>query len=152
MLIYIIFIIGLFVFFYNRTQKSVEGFRIKDNQKEPDEKENRSDKDEVSEKSCLIDVDLNNSLKTHLENLSKKQVNKNLLKPSFPIASNYLDNLEFNVLNEYGIKDIRKRQEYNKAIKNGVISQNSRLLLKNFNKQLFENKNDKIRPQKCIND
>lgn len=124
----------LFIFFQNsinhQNKIDLEGFENEENKK----------------KSCITKIDMFDSLKNYLDKIDK--INKNLLKPSYPIASNYGNNLEFNVLNEYGIKDIRKRQKYDKTIAKGVVSHNTRLLLKNFNKNLFDNRNEITRDKK----
>ena len=152
MLFYILVIIVIFLYFYNilsnttRETNIKEDFRIK--QGETGKKEKTSSSNEAN-KPCLTDLDLIDTLKIHLEKIGKMELNRNLLKPDVPIAHNYSDNLSFNILNQYGAKDNQKRHGFIKEITGDTMPYNSRLLLKNYNKNLFSNLNKENYEFKC---
>ena len=87
--------------------------------------------------NCINNVEIQDNLKIHLKQIKNKKINKNLLQTDFPIAFNVSDNLEHNIMYNYGIKDKNKRQQFEHQINNTVIPSNKNLLLKNYNKDLF---------------
>ena len=152
MLLYISVIIVIFLYFYNilsnptRETNIKEDFSIK--QGESGKKEEKNTSNEAN-KPCLTDLDLIDTLKIHLEKIGKMEINRNLLKPDVPIAHNYSDNLSFNILNQYGAKDNQKRYGFIKDITGDTVPHNRRLLLKNYNRNLFSNLNKENYEFKC---
>lgn len=146
MLLYILVIIIVFLYLYNIQNKTIkkEGFTIK--QGESGKKEQKKSS---KEKPCLTNLDLIDTLKIHLERIGKMEINKNLLKPDTPIAHNYSENLSFNILNQYGAKNNQKKHNYIKEIAGGTMPYNRRLLLKNYNRNLFSNHNKEGYTFKC---
>ena len=107
-------------------------------------------KEQFKDKStgCIKNINISNKLKTHLDKVKTLKINNNILQHIGPIPFNYSNKLEYSVMNNNGIKDLKKRQLYEKNnINNGVIlPYNKRVLLKNLNRNVFNHNFKDIRP------
>ena len=82
----------------------------------------------------------NNNINSYINTINTPIINKNILEPKWvmPYNLNYLNNLDkYNILNNFGIKNNKKRQEYiNKINNNETVPFNSIKLLKNYDGNL----------------
>ena len=101
-------------------------------------------------KGCLKNINTSNKLKTHLDSVKtqEQETNNNILQHLGPIPFNYSNKLEYSVMNNNGVKDLKKRQLYEKNIINNgsIIPYNKRGLLKNLNRNVFKNNFKDIKP------
>ena len=89
--------------------------------------------------SCKKDIVIKDRLKDHINNMNTYSENMNVLHPSGVLPYNINNIDDYNILNNYGIKNMRRRAEYKHKL-NGctTIPYNSHKLLKNYDKSLDE--------------
>lgn len=126
----LLIIIILLVSYYFNTQKNINNIK----------KEHFQPKSKSKSKSCIKNINVSNKLKAHLDYINTPIFNKNIQQHCTPIPFNYSNKLEYSVMNNNGIKDHIKRQDYQKNnINNGsIIPYNKQVLLKNLNRNVFE--------------
>jgi len=125
----LLILIILLVYYYFNTQKNINNINnIKKEHFQP------------KSKRCIKNINVSNKLKTHLDYINTPRFNKNIQQHCSPIPFNYSNKLEYSVMNNNGIKDLIKRQDYEKNnINNGsIIPYNKQVLLKNLNRNVFE--------------
>ena len=78
----------------------------------------------------------------------QNNLKKHIYKPRYTIPYNYKNNLEYNILNNYGTKEMKKRQKLVSNIissdPNTLIPFNKNILLQNFNKNLLDKFEDNL--------
>ena len=87
---------------------------------------------------CHKDIEIkeNKSINSHIKQLNNNKLNNNILIPKFPLGYN-IDNNKYNILNNYGIKYQKKRNEYLRTNNNNhLISFNTRKLFKKYDDTL----------------
>ena len=83
--------------------------------------------------SCNKNIIVKDSLKQHIIYTNKLNLNKNILQPNGILPYNLNNTEKYNILNNFGIKNQKKRNNYIKSLSNcNVIPQNSFKLLKNY--------------------
>ena len=83
--------------------------------------------------SCKKNIIVKDSLKDHINFTNKLNENSNILQPNGVLPYNLNNTEKYNILNNFGIKNLKKRNNYIKSISNcNVIPQNSVKLLKNY--------------------
>lgn len=83
--------------------------------------------------SCKKNIIVKDSLKDHINFTNKLNENSNILQPNGILPYNLNNTDKYNILNNFGIKNLKKRNNYIKSISNcNVIPQNSLKLLKNY--------------------
>ena len=98
----LLIIIILLVSYYFNTQKNINNIK----------KEHFQPKSKSKSKSCIKNINVSNKLKAHLDYINTPIFNKNIQQHCTPIPFNYSNKLEYSVMNNNGIKDHIKRQDY----------------------------------------
>ena len=91
---------------------------------------------ELCVKTKIIEKD---SLAEHLMKVNNNKNNKNILKPDTFIPYNINDNYQYNILNNFGIKNNKERYKFEKTIHN-ILPINGNSVFKNYNKQFSSEK------------
>lgn len=128
----------------------------KSNEESNEESKNNSisdldvlDVERLTKPSMNIMNTMNNVTTSSRNDINKKtdkcyqnNLKKHIYKPRYAIPYNYKNNLEYNILNNYGTKELKKRH---KLIDNIISSNpntltpfNKNILLKNYNKKLVD--------------
>jgi hypothetical protein len=128
MIIIIILLIIIFIYFrsknpLNQAIQDIQGFQDYENQS----------------LSCKKNIIIKDRLKEHIRNINNYSENMNVLHPNGVLPYNITNSDDLNILNNYGIKNQRKRAEYTRKL-NGctTIPHNSQKLLKNYDSVLDE--------------
>jgi hypothetical protein len=89
--------------------------------------------------SCKKNIVIKDRLKDHINNMNNYSDNMNVLHPKSVLPYNINNIDDYNILNNYGIKNGKKRSEYKHRL-NGCTSipYNSHKLLKNYDKEFDE--------------
>ena len=89
--------------------------------------------------SCKKNIIIKDRLKEHIRNVNNYSENMNTLHPTGILPYNLNNSDDYNILNNYGIKNQRKRAEYTHKL-NGctTLPHNSHKLLKNYDAVLDE--------------
>jgi hypothetical protein len=89
--------------------------------------------------SCNKNIIIKDRLKEHINDVNNYSENMNTLHPKGVLPYNLINSDDYNILNNYGIKNQRKRAEYTHKL-NGctTIPHNSQKLLKNYDSVLDE--------------
>jgi len=120
----IILVILIIIIFYN---KNTENFTTK----------NVTQSSDLKKEKCDKYVIVKDSLIEYIDKLNDETTNKNLLitKNTLPYNLNNTD--QYNILNNYGIKNLKKKNKYiNNINNNQTVAFNSQKLLKNYNNVL----------------
>jgi hypothetical protein len=129
-MIIIIILIILLILFYN---KNNEHFTSASN----------------SNKQCDKYIIVKDSLYEYIQQINNSKPNTNLLHPSHVLPYNLNSTDQYNILNNFGIKNLKKRKKYMKNINNNqTISFNTTPLLKNYdnilNDTFYKNSTTKL--------
>ena len=139
-MIIIIILIILLILFYK--YKNNEPFTVSSNSN--------------SKNSCDKYVIVKDRLSDYIQQINNSKPNTNLLYPKHVLPYNLNSTNQYNILNNFGIKNLKKRKKYMKHINNNqTISFNTTLLLKNYdtilNDTFYNNSTTKLEyPELCI--
>ena len=98
--------------------------------------------------SCKKNIIIKDRLKEHIHNVNNYSENMNTLHPRGVLPYNLNNSDDYNILNNYGIKNQRKRAEYTYKL-NGcnTLPHNSHQLLKNYDSVLDESFKNLVVPK-----
>jgi len=83
--------------------------------------------------SCKKNIIVKDSLKDHINFTNKLNENNNILQPNGILPYNLNNTDKYNILNNFGIKNLKKRNNYIKSLSNcNIIAKNATKLLKNY--------------------
>ena len=87
--------------------------------------------------SCGKNVVVKDSISDYINKLNNSTINKRFLQPNDFLPYNLNNTDQYNILNNYGIKNSKKRNDYINTLNNNTtIPYNSIKLLKNYDKEL----------------
>lgn len=87
--------------------------------------------------ACGKNVIVKDSINDYINKLNNSTINKHFLQPNDFLPYNLNNTDHYNILNNYGIKNIKKREEYTNSLNNNTtIPYNSIKLLKNYDTEL----------------
>ena len=129
MIIIIIILIIIYIYWFwskktiNQDTDGIQGFKDYKNQRI----------------SCNKNIIINDRLEEHISDVNNSAENMNTLHPTGVLPYNLNKTDDYNILNNYGIKNQRKREAYTLKF-NGcaIIPHNSQKLLKNYDSVLDE--------------
>jgi len=129
-MIIIIILIIIFIVFYS---KNIENF----NSPKKTNNITTSTTSTDLKKKCNKYIVVKDSLSDYIDKINKETPNTNLLIPKQVLPYNLNNTDQYNILNNYGIKNLKKKNKYiNNINKNLTIPFNSNILLKNYDSVL----------------
>ena len=82
--------------------------------------------------SCDKYIIVKDNLSDYIQTINNTKLNNNLLHPTHVLPYNLNSTEQYNILNNFGIKNLKKRKKYMKNINNQPITFNTTPLLKNY--------------------